>query len=335
MSRRARLLPLLAGAAVAGCSGDPSALNPRGQGASEIANLWWLMLILGTAVAVLVVALLVGTWWRGRRPVRPHEHDEATAEARGRRWILLGGVVLPVVILVPLSFVTVRTGARLAGAQDTGELIIEVTGHQFWFEVRYPGTDAVTANEVHIPTGTRVELQLTSADVIHGFSAPSLHGKLDMNPGEVNSLHIDAAEPGTFRGFCTEFCGLQHSGMQLIVVAQEPEEFEAWLEATAAPRADPPSALAAEGEAVFGTVGCSSCHTVRGSAHDGRLGPDLTHIGSRQTLGAALVENNRGNLGGWISNPQSVKPGSLMPPTPLEPEELLALIAYLEGLDHP
>jgi cytochrome c oxidase subunit II len=320
-------------------TGGPDALDPRGQGAAEIANLWWLMFALATAVSVLVIALLLGAWWRGRRratepaagAIRAEDHRRR--ERWGRRWIVYGGVVMPVLILVPVSFVTVRTGARLAAPQDTGELIVEVIGHQFWFEVRYPEAGAVTANEIHIPTGTAVELQLTTADVIHSFWAPELHGKLDMNPGEVNSLHIDARDPGTYRGFCTEFCGIQHAGMQLLVVAQEPEEFEEWLEDTAAPRPEPPTELAAAGEETFATVGCAGCHAVRGTAYDARIGPDLTHFASRRTIGAALVENNRGNLGGWIANPQSIKPGNLMPPTPLDGDELQELLAYLEALE--
>jgi cytochrome c oxidase subunit II len=326
-------LVLAAGSLAAGCSGNPNALNPQGQGALEISNLWWLMITLATLVSILVIALLVGSWWRGRRPLRPHAVDEATADERGRRWIVWGGVIMPVLILVPVSFVTVRTGARLAAPQDTGDLIVEVIGHQFWFEARYPEAGAVTANEIHIPTNTSVELQLTSADVIHSFWAPNLHGKLDMNPGEVNSLHIDALEAGTYRGFCTEFCGIQHAGMQLIVVAQEPDEFEAWLEANAAPAAEPAGDLAAGGEEVFAAVGCASCHAVRGTAFDAEVGPDLTHFASRRTIGSALVENNRGNLSGWIANPQTIKPGNLMPPTPLSAEQLQALLAYLEGLE--
>jgi cytochrome c oxidase subunit 2 len=317
----------------AGCAGNPNALNPQGQGAAEISNLWWLMITLATLVSILVIALLVGTWVRGRRPLRPGAVDEVTADERGRRWILYGGVIMPVLILVPVSFVTVRTGARLAAPQDTGDLIVEVIGHQFWFEARYPDAGVVTANEIHIPTGTNVELQLTSADVIHSFWVPNLHGKLDMNPGEVNSLHIDAREAGTYRGFCTEFCGIQHAGMQLIVVAQEPDDFEAWLEANAAPATEPTGDLAAEGEAAFAEVGCAACHAVRGTGWDADIGPDLTHFASRKTIGSALVENNRGNLGGWIANPQSIKPGNLMPPTPLDADQLQALLAYLEGLE--
>jgi cytochrome c oxidase subunit II len=316
--------------ALAGCSGNPNALAPRGQGAREIANLWWLMFGLATVVSLLVIGLLIGTWVRSRRPDDEHEVMD---EQAGRRWILYGGIVLPVVVLLPVSFVTVRTGARIANPPLTGTMQVEVVGHQFWWEVRYLGTDAVTANEIHIPTDTEVELLLSSADVVHSFKVPNLQGTMDLNPHEVNSLVIDAHEAGTYRGFCGEYCGLQHTGMQLLVVAQEPDEFETWLEANAAPRPPPDGELAERGEELFGALGCAGCHAVRGTAYDGAVGPDLTHLASRQTLGAAVVENNRGNLSGWVSNPQHIKPGNLMPPSLVDGEELQALLAYLEGLE--
>jgi cytochrome c oxidase subunit II len=326
--RLALLAPL---AVVTGCSGNPNALNPLGQGAREIANLWWAMFILATLVSILVIALLLLAAWRNRRSAA--EPEDKLDERGGRLWILYGGVLLPVVILLPLSFVTVRTGARLAAPPGVGTIQIEVIGHQFWWEVRYPGTDAVTANEIHIPVDTKVELLLSSADVIHSFKAPNLHGTLDLNPHETNSLVIDAFEPGEYWGVCGEFCGIQHARMQFLVIAQEPDEFEAWLERESAPRRQPPSELAAEGEELFASLGCASCHAVRGTPYDGAAGPDLTHFASRRTLGALVAENNRGNLGGWIANSQNLKPGNLMPPSVLDSDQLQALITYMEGLE--
>jgi cytochrome c oxidase subunit 2 len=315
--------------ALASCGSDPSTLSPRGTGAREIAVLWWVMFALGTAVFALVVVLLV----RVARHRRPHADEHRDDERSGHRWILWGGVVLPVVVVVPLSFLTLVIGERLADEPDGDAVEIEVIGNQFWWEVRYPGTDAVTANEIHIPVDREARITMTSADVVHSLWVPSLHGKVDLIPGEETEIVLDAVEAGTYEGLCAEFCGIQHTHMRLLVVAHPEDEFEEWLAREAGQARPPRTAEARAGGQVFDDVGCGSCHTVRGTDAVGQVGPDLTHIGSRLTLGANTIPNTRGHLGGWIANSQQIKPGNRMPPSVLEGPELIALLEYLEGLE--
>jgi cytochrome c oxidase subunit 2 len=190
----------------------------------------------------------------------------------------------------------------------------------------------LTANYIHIPAGVPVRVHLGSQDVIHSFWVPELHGKLDMIPGQTNSFWLQADNPGEYKGICAEFCGTQHAKMLFLVVAQPPDEFAAWLEQQQQPAAVPAEPLAQQGLQVFLTGGCVECHAVRGTDATGNLGPDLTHIASRRTLGAGILPNNPGNLGGWIADPQHIKPGNLMPDSPLTGEELQALLAYMATL---
>lgn len=307
------------------CAGDPSALDPRGPAAERVAGLWWLMLALAAAVFCVFAAFLLPAIFGSRRPTSGGERSD-------NRLIIGAGIVMPLVVLIPLSVVTMRTGAAVAFRSDPSHVKIEVIGHQFWWEVRYPDDGVVTANEIHIPVGRKVDLTLRASDVIHSFWVPRLAGKIDNIPGQTTNLHLEAREAGIYRGFCAEFCGIQHANMQLLVIAEEEAEFAAWVAGQARGAARPAGALAQEGERVFNATGCGACHAVRGTAAVGTLGPDLTHFGGRLTIGSATVDNNRGNLGGWIANPQSIKPGNKMPATPLTGDQLQAVIAYLEGL---
>jgi cytochrome c oxidase subunit II len=317
---------LLAVTAV-GCAGqERGAFEPRSAEARAVNTVFWLMVSLGSLVFVAVVTLLVLAR-RGRRP----DDDAATLHERSGRLVIGGGIVLPVVILVPLTVVMLAVGSAISPTRDA-TFDIRVTGHQFWWEIEYPdGT--VTANEIHIPADRRVRIELRTADVIHSFWVPQLGGKIDMIPGETTELLIEADEPGRYIGQCTEFCGVQHARMRFVAIVRPAEEFDAWLAAESSDAAPPQGVAAERGASTFTEVGCASCHTVRGTDADGRLGPDLTHIASRSTLGAATVDNDRGHLAGWISDPQGIKPGSLMPPTPLTSQQLLDLLAYLEGLE--
>jgi cytochrome c oxidase subunit 2 len=328
MTPRARRLALTTAAAsvllAAGAcgSGSPSALDPKGPAAERIAGVWWLMLGLAVVVYVVVTALILVASLRRRRE-----------EGRGldeNRFIWWGGVILPTIVLVGLGVVTVTATADLRQAVD-GALRIEVEGYKWWWEARYPDTGFVTANEIHIPVGQPVELELTSADVIHSFWVPQLAGKVDLVPGQSNILRVQADEPGEYRGQCAEYCGLQHGRMAFLVIADPPEEFERWREShRRAP--EPAGDLAVEGEEVFLSSSCAGCHAVRGTSAQGQLGPDLSDFGSRRTIGALTVENNRENLTQWMVDAQAVKPGNLMPPVSLDPVELEALIAYMESL---
>ena len=211
-----------------------------------------------------------------------------------------------------------------------------MTGYQWWWDVRYEDSLPIrrlrTANEIHIPVGRPVRLLLESGDVNHSFWVPRLQGKLDLIPGQTNTLWLQADEPGVYQGQCAEYCGEQHAHMGLLVVAQPPDEFARWYEGQLAGAAEPTDSLRRRGQEVFTGSGCALCHAVRGTGAMAAVGPDLTHLASRRTLGAGMVPNTRGYLGGWIVNPQAIKPGNRMPAMPLSGPELQALLAYLEGL---
>lgn len=338
-NRPVMLLPamFMLGLLLVGCATDPrgasvpSVLDPRGPEANSIALLWWVMLGLSAIVLAIVGGLLIYIAIKGRGPARDASHgliDEDT----GQRWIWLGGVALPL-ILLPIAFAFNLGSLSTLSNPSQAAVTIEVTGHRWWWEVRYPGEDVVTANEIHIPTGQPVQLQLESADVIHSFWVPQLHGKIDMVPGEVNSLRLQADDAGEYRGICAEFCGAQHARMQFVLVASPPEDFQAWLANQRQPAPEPESELIRRGQQVFLGSACVYCHTVRGTNASGQVGPDLTHLGSRRTLAAGTLLNTRGNLAGWILDPQHIKPGNLMPPTNLPSEDLIPLLEYLDTLD--
>lgn len=315
---------------VAGCGGPHSMFaDPASDAASAIGWLWWVLLAVTLGVFVAVLAGWTFALFRRRDP-------EAGIEGEGRSlvWILVAGAVMPAVILMGLTVATIRTSGQLAGRADSGALVVEVVGHQFWWEARYPESGAITANEIHVPAGRPVRLRLTSDDVIHSFWIPRLHGKLDMTPGRTTELLLHPDEPGIYRGFCAEFCGVQHALMGIRIVAQPEEEFARWLEHNAAPasRAAP---TALPGEAFFSRYDCNLCHRVRGAPFPppvDDVGPDLTHLASRETLGAITVANTAENLAAWIRDPHELKPGVLMPSTALPEDELGALVRYLEGL---
>lgn len=332
-----RSLLALVGILLAGCATDqraaniPSVLDPRGPEADSIVLLWWVMFGLGAIVLAIVGGILIYIAVKGRG----RDGDSSNGlinEDSGQRWIWLGGVVLPL-ILLPIAF-AFNLGSLAALSNPTQEaVIIEVTGHRWWWEVRYPNEDVVTANEIHIPVGQPVQLRLASADVIHSFWVPQLHGKIDMVPGEVNTLRLEAGEAGQYRGICAEFCGAQHARMQFVVVASPPEDFQTWIADQQQPAPEPASEITRRGQQVFLGSACVYCHTVRGTNASGEVGPDLTHLGSRRTLAAGVLPNNRGNLAGWILDPQHIKPGNLMPPTNLPADDLIPLLEYLDTLD--
>lgn len=322
---------VLSGAGFVGMAAGQSILEPASRSADRIAGLWWLMFWLGTAVFVVVMLLLMFAVLRGRR----REDNHGLSNSRRQSVVLAGGVVIPLLILIVVFVFTFQTISGLADDRSDSNWTVEVISHQFWWEVRYPDEGVITANEIHIPAGEPVEFRLTSADVIHSFWVPELYGKLDMMPGTTTSVVITADEPGRYRGQCSQFCGVQHANMALYVIADEPEEFSTWLEQQREEAERPrEGSLVARGEEVFLSSACVYCHTVRGSsAATGELGPDLTHLASRETLAAGILENNQGNLAGWIVDPQHIKPGNLMPAVNLTSEELLALLAYLSSLD--
>jgi cytochrome c oxidase subunit 2 len=251
----------------------------------------------------------------------------------GAAWVVVGGAVLPALVITAVWLLTVRSLGVLAGPTAPAALRIDVIGHDWWWEVRYPHHGFTTANEIHIPVGQPVQLVLTSTDVIHSFWVPQLQGKMDLTPGRVTTLWLRADSPGEYRGQCAEFCGVQHAKMAFLVIAQPPDQFDAWLDRQRQPASAPAAPLARQGEAVFLRSNCIECHTIAGTSATGARGPNLTHLASRRTLAAGTLANNRGNLGGWIVDPQALKPGNHMPPSRLSPADLHALLAYLESLE--
>ncbi|MEZ4617598.1 MAG: cytochrome c oxidase subunit II [Caldilineaceae bacterium] len=313
-------------------------LEPQGPNAAHITNLWWLLFWMATAVFIFVMGFLLLALFRHSLFQDAHTQDqhtqidESTTTRRGTRVVLLTGIVAPILILLVVFGATIWTLRALATPAIAEDLTIHVIGRRWWWEVQYPTQQFATANEIHIPAGRPVRIVLSSSNVIHSFWVPELQGKMDLVPGNVNSLWLQADEPGVYRGECAEFCGIQHAKMNFLVIAQPQADYDAWLAQQQQPAPQPTEELAQLGQQIFFKADCMECHTVRGTDATGKLGPDLTHLASRRTLGSATIENTLGDLGGWVSNPQHVKPGSLMPPTPLTGVELQALLAYLVTL---
>jgi cytochrome c oxidase subunit II len=323
------VLAVLASAWLTGCPSPTSTLDPRGPGAALIADLWWLMFWLSLAVFIAVMGFLFYALYRARSGA------ETPPPIGDMTLIVGGGIVIPAIILFTLLVVTVRTGSALSPERTPAALTVEVTGHQFWWEIHYPQYGVTTANEIHIPVGLPVLIELRSADVIHSLWVPQLQGKLDLVPGQTNRLTLQAGEPGVFRGLCAEYCGLQHTLMHFLVVAESPDQFDAWITRQQQPAPPPGTSLVQQGRQVYFAAGCAACHAIRGTddrGSRGSVGPDLTHLASRRTLAAAILENTRANLAQWILDPDSIKPGNRMPATRLDGQSLDALLAYLESL---
>jgi cytochrome c oxidase subunit 2 len=321
---------------LAGCGGSQNTLAPHSHAASDISNLFWVMTGIAFGGLALVTGLLVWAWVTRRRrgfratdPADPHPGEK-------HAWLVVigGGVVFPLIVIVALFIVgdwAVLNVTQAPAASSTA-MTVDAVGHQWYWAFRYPGTKAVTADELHIPVDTRVNLVATTADVIHSFWVPELNRKIDTIPGRQNRILLYADKVGVYRGQCAEFCGLQHAHMGMLVDVEPKEQFRAWLRKQSAPAAAPTAALARRGEDAFLSGPCSSCHAIRGTSARGFVGPDLTHLGSRSTLAGVLIPNSRSYLARWIVDSQHFKPGNQMPDFHLAGSKLDALVAYLEGL---
>lgn len=325
------LLPLLS---LAGCSGWQSVLDPRGSAAEELHGLFWLFTITCAAVWGAVLLVLAAALWRRRHPAEASEAGRRRSERRSR--LAVGGAVAATVLIISGLTLASYLATRGIAEEHPEALTIRVRGYQWWWEVTYadpaPSRVFLTANELHLPAGRPVRLELAAADVIHSFWVPNLAGKQDMIPGRENVLTFTPREPGTYRAQCAEFCGIQHAHMALLIVVEPPEAFERWREAQIAEAAQPETPEQEAGRKVMESKACAACHTVRGTAAAGRLGPDLTHIGGRRTIAAGMLPTTRGSLAAWIADPQTIKPGNNMPMVPLTADELQAVSAYLAGL---
>ncbi len=308
----------------AGCSNNAQSVwTPGGPSALALKDLIiWMIVICGFVWLCVMLVLL--------RALYAPEDPSARQQERARLAIsaALAATVLIVAGLTVASFLTTRA---ISGSKP--DMIVEVRGYQWWWQFIYKtGVEFQTANELHIPVGRRIKLVLEGGDVVHSIWIPSLAGKQDLLPGRRNELFIEAEREGTFRGQCAEFCGLQHSHMAFIVLAETPVAFDAWADRQRQARLAPPDQEAAEGEKIFLAKPCAACHTIRGTAAIGANGPDLTHLGGRLTLAAATLPTTRGSLAAWIADPQTIKPGNNMPAVPLSSTELQAVSRYMEGL---
>jgi cytochrome c oxidase subunit 2 len=332
-----RLLLLIVAPLIAAPSDNPSAINPAGPAAASIADLTWFFVIVlaavyGLTIAALVLAILRG--WRARRVPLPATLPQ---ERRSAFWVGAAtiGTAIVLTLLVIASYVTDR---KLLALERDPAVEITINAHQWWWEITYsdpvPAKGFVTANELHLPVGKPAKITLQSSDVIHSLWLPNINGKRDILPGRKETIWLTATEAGVWRGRCAEFCGYQHARMQLDVIVESETDFARWRAAQVQPSRSPVTPEEQRGQQVFSAYGCVVCHSVRGAPGSGYSGtaPDLTHLKSRQRIAAGVLPNTKGYLAGWVADPQSQKPGVLMPLNLLPPEDFQALIAYLESL---
>lgn len=304
-----------------------SVLEAAGPQAAAIAGLWWLIFWISVAVFVAVVTTLALAVLR--------DDSRQTPDRILIRWVA-GSAAVTVLILFFWLIASTSVGRAIASPQMSGAVTINLVGRQWWWQLEYvdsvPANRVRSANEIHIPVGRPVVINVTSRDVIHSFWVPSLHGKRDLIPGYTTSLWFQADRPGAYRGQCAEFCGHQHAHMAISVRAESDAEFKAWLTAQRRPAMEPATDRQRRGRDVFLRATCPQCHAIQGTLAGATYGPDLTHVGSRSTIGAGTLSNTAGNLKRWIRNSQDVKPGNKMPPHDLNDDDLEAVTEYLGSL---
>jgi cytochrome c oxidase subunit 2 len=312
--------------------------DPAATPAHSIFNIAMFVLSITLVIFLIVAGLLVYALIRYRS--RPEDSDREPAQIYGSNQIELSWTVIPILIVVTLFLSTTRVilGTQSIPKPDSA-FNVTVIGHQFWWEYRYPTLGVVTANELHIPISdpanpTPTYLIMSSADVAHSFWVPRLAGKMDVIPNKVNTMWLDPPQAALYLGQCAQYCGTQHAKMLLRVYAQSPADFAAWVSQQKQPgrqdfAGDP---AATEGQEVFMHNACINCHAVAGTVATGRFGPDLTHLASRETIAAGAIQNTPENLRKWVGDPNTMKPGSLMPAMHLNDHDLNAITAYLTQL---
>ena len=311
-----------------------SYLSSAGPAAAPLTQLAWGLGAISCAVTVIVTVALVWAIWRRRPPPDPSGLEPAGSPGAGLAWIYVG-LGLSVPVLAGCTVWTLFVLGVVMHPASRPQLTVQVTAHQWWWEIRYldpvAGRVFTTANEIHIPTGQPVRVILSSPDVIHSFWVPQLAGKMDLIPGVTNVTWIEAARPGRYRGQCAEFCGLQHARMTFFVTADRPAAFDAWREGHLALPAAPAGPEVAQGAALF-AARCASCHTVSGTPAGGIVGPELSHLASRETLAAGTIPNDTQHLTAWIADPEAIKPGVRMPKVPMTAAQRAQVVAYLQSL---
>ncbi len=323
---------------VPGFEGNQTALNPVGPGAAHIEHTFSLIFWITSSVYCLVLLVLVVSVWRKRWSLNTMPLPMQTTPRSDRRATQVVGasMVVTVVLLFVMLLGSFLTSRAMGNMNNQEALPIEVYAHQWWWEVHYPNEEAdhivTTANEIHLPVGVPIRIYGTSRDVIHSFWAPNVQGKRDFLPGYNTEIVMQVNQPGRWRGQCAEFCGHQHAHMSFYMVAESKADFERWRAGQLLAAPDPATPQVARGQQLFLSHPCVMCHSIAGTSAGSRVGPDLTHVASRSTIAAGELENNIGNLGGWIMNAQSIKPGSRMPPQEMTGAELQDLLAYMETL---
>jgi cytochrome c oxidase subunit 2 len=319
--------------------GDQSALDSAGIQSGRLNSLWWLFFFITATVYVIVMLLLVAAYLRVPRAASKSEPDIDPNRARDRRVsnVIKGAVAVTVLTVFALMITSFRAGRAVDTlSQAQNPLEIKVTGQQWWWQVEYqdptPSNMVTTANEIHIPIGRPIKIDLESHDVIHSFWVPNLHGKKDLIPNYPTTIYFQADTPGIYWGQCAEFCGYEHAKMRLMVIAESPEDFNAWYTASQARAPSPQTDSQKLGQQIFLRSVCTQCHTINGTDASGRVGPNLTHVASKPYIGAASLVNNRENLMSWITDPQAIKPGIRMPMNTFSESDLNALVDYIQSL---
>ena len=335
---RGLLRPWLALAALSlcGCERAPFyVLRPAGHESRILATLGgW---VLGTVCVTMLAMGVLIVWGALRRRGTLDEHLPVGADG-GKAWIVVGGLVVPGVVMLAFFFATLGTLRAMPTRFASPDVQIHVTGNQWWWRVQYlddaPVNQFSLANEIHVPIGGKVQVELTSNDVIHSFWVPQLFGKVDAIPGHTNYVTFVVDRAGVYWGECAEYCGVQHANMRFAVVAETPEAYQKWLERQRSPAVPPSTPELISGRNAFEQNACGLCHRVRGTRALGTVAPDLTHVGSRLSIGAGRLPNTRGDLQGWLVDAQGIKPGIEMPRmTTFDGETLNSIAAYLESLE--
>lgn len=306
--------------------GSESPFSPSSPFAASIAHLFAVTLVVCAVIAAVVVGAIAYCLFA----FRARQGGVEPAQVTGNRKLEVVWTAIPVAIVTWLFVLSLQTMSRSDPPADRAPDLV-VTGHQWWWEARY-ASGLVTANEIHVPTGKPLLVRLESDDVIHDFWVPELARKMDAVPGHPNSFWMSADAPGEYGGTCAEYCGAQHAWMRIRVVAESPPDFDAWQAEQLAPARAPAPGGPARGERVFRDEACGNCHAIAGRGFDGRVAPDLTHLGSRSTLGAGAVEDAHGELAAWLRDPQAIKPGCRMPDFKLTDAKVDDLVAYLGAL---
>jgi cytochrome c oxidase subunit 2 len=326
----------LLGLIVAGCGGvkefPQTAMDPKSDYAKTVDSLQWLTIYLGVAVGIVVFTILGYIVIRFRH--KPG--DPVPTQVHGNTTLELAWTLIPAVLIAIIAVPTVRTIFATQAEAPPNALTIDVRGYQWWWQFRYPlanGDTVVTANEIHVPVGQPIHLRITSQDVLHSFWIPQMGGKRDLVPNRINHINFTPLEEGVYLGQCAEFCGSSHALMKMRLIAHKPADFQKWLAHERSPAVESADSAILHGKQLVTAGACAGCHTIQGTtAQFGKTAPNLTHLASRATIAAGVLDNNAANLAKWIANPQSVKPGAIMPPGLVPEQELKYVVAYLQTL---